>query len=60
MAGVSVHCIEVYLHEVESELNAVLTDEVACEECKAILTAETENIMRGWAQLPVCISLCKV
>ena len=56
MNGVFIHYIEVYLNEVESELNAILTDEVACEECKAILTAETENIMRCWAQLPVRIS----
>ena len=54
------HYIEVYLNEVKSELNAVLADAVACEECKAILTVEIENIMRCWAQLPVRISLSKV
>ena len=60
MTVIFTHYIEVYLNEVKSELNAVLADAVACEECKAILTVEIENIMRCWAQLPVRISLSKV
>ncbi|KAI0093253.1 hypothetical protein BDY19DRAFT_417466 [Irpex rosettiformis] len=47
---------KVYRNEVETKLNKV-RDDVSCEECKAILTAEIDGILQGWMQLPVCAFL---